>query len=253
MGADQIANVACGENMFVEPNEESAFLKDCPLKNLRLPVQIIDRLLRFGIKSVADLISTPASFLQSHLGISYEFLMPFLLRGDATVRILFPPPVLKITEDVDGWNEEDVQRTLFTISDNAAALLHSKHQQCSTIAVLFFMRGASVAQTMKLSKPTQSAEVLHRLLTNLWQSQNGNELTRVELELRDLLPAPQNQGDLWQSMMNSIQKAEHLESIKEQVEQKFGYQSLQTADHYAQQILPRFAQLVYARRGIHLP
>src|SRR3989339_366950 len=127
-----IAQVACGENRFIAHGEESAFLKDCPLKNLRLPVQIIDRLLRFGVKSVADLISTPATFLQSHLGISYEFLMPYLLRGNATVRILFPTPVLKIAEDVDGWYEEDVKRALYTISDSAATLLRSKHLQCST-------------------------------------------------------------------------------------------------------------------------
>ncbi len=248
-----IAQVACGDNRFVTPDEESAYLAECSLKKLQFPGDTIDRLWRLGIKTVGGLVDTPLLFLQTHLGLSASQLQPFLRRGDATVRALFPPPILEVSEDVDGWNEEDNTRTLYSIADKASVLLQNSSQQCSAIGVKFHIRSGKISQELKLAKPGNSSTVIYKLLIDLWESHGNSELTHVELELRDLLPAPHPQGDLWQSQLNNTQKTAQLERITAQVEQKFGYQSLRTAEHYRQQIPPRFAQMVYARRGFHLP
>lgn len=248
-----LARAACGTNRFIAPAEESVFLQNCALKNLRLPGDLVERLMRLGIKSAADLLDTPVSLLQSHLAIPHTALRPFLQRGDAFVRGLFPPPTLEVHAEIDGWGDAAVHRALSEAAVQAAELLKHYAQLCSEVTITFSWRSGQSSQQVKLTKPAQSAAVLQRLLLNQLPAHYINQLQRITILLGGLLPAPRTQAELWQNTKNDPDRIEQLESIRALADRKFGTSSLQTASRFAQQVPPRFAQLIYARRGLRLP
>lgn len=248
-----IATLACGENRGISPEEEAGFLRTAPVITLGLPEEICAKLRRYGIRTVVALLSTPQSFLQSHLQLPANALLPYLQRGNSKVRSLFPPPILEVTEDIDGEGTESVVRAIDVIAQNAAKLLKQHFQLCRHLNVTLTTRVQRITEEIKLAKTTDSAVVIARILDDTLRAKNFRDLRQIKLTLWNLIPAPQHQGELWQSRMDAETRADSLEKARQQLDQKFGHQTIQTVSQYAVQVLPRFAQLIYARRGLYLP
>jgi len=248
-----IARLACGANHWIAPEDESAFLEHVPLVRLPADEDLCERMARYGILRVQDLLRTPQSFLQSHLQLSRKDLLPLLYRDASPVRALFPPPVLKTAAHLQWDDDEELLRTLHGIAEDAARILRECRRQSGRLRILLRARRGELLREVKLTRPVREARILELILQRILLEEHIPDLRYIELELASLSPAPQLQGALWQDIFRQDARGERIEAARHALEKKFGFQTVQNGRDYARRIPPRFAQMIYARRGITLP
>jgi nucleotidyltransferase/DNA polymerase involved in DNA repair len=246
-----MARLACGANRCVAAHEEAAFLKTVPLRALGLPPELRDRLLLYGIKTVAEFLTVPRSFFQSHLRIPAGIMEPFLRRDGGRVRALFPPRQMEIPRDLEAG--DDLAASLKAVAAEAAHRLAESGQQCGALRMILKTRGDSFTAEREFSIPLTGTATFEQALHVFARQTGRDDWCGVVLILRDLLPAAGPQFSLWQQRIQRDERAARCATVRARLNTKFGSQAIRTATDYARQRKPRFAQLVCAKRGILLP
>jgi len=248
-----LAHLACGRNEWIPPQSESAFLNRVSIRKLALDGDLCERLERYGINSVGSLFRTPRTFLQSHLQLTGKDLQPLFRREASDVRALFPPPVVKAEVSLQWADDEEIARSIGDLAEDAARQLAECHQQSGFLRVTFRSRTGEQCCTLKLAKPARKAATFETILQRMLSEHHPRDLRRITLILDNLSPAPQTQGDLWQNTSQKTATEERFENARQVLDKKYGHQTVQSGSDYASQTPPRFAQLIYARRGTFLP
>lgn len=248
-----MARLAREQNEWISPEHENAFLNQVSIQQLGMGGALCERLQRYGILSVGSLFRTPHAFLQSHLQLTSRDLQPLLKRNSSPVRALFPPPVLEAEASLPWEDDEEMARAIHAISEDATRKLHKCHQQSGQLRVVFRSPADQRVCERKLAKPARNAESLETILHRMIMEEQPRDLRTIKLVLERLSPAPQWQGELWQSASQRTETSEPLEKARQVLERKYGYQTVQSGSDYASRIPPRFAQLIYAQREIYLP
>jgi DNA polymerase-4 len=246
-----MARLACGANRCVAAHEERGYLATVPLRALRLPPELRDQLLLYGINTVAEFLAVPRSFFQSHLQIPASAMEPFLRRDGARVRALFPPRQMEIRRDLEAAG--DLAATLKATALEASKRLAESGQQCGALRMILKTRGDSFTAERKFSIPLTGTATFEQAL-HVFALQTGrDDLCGMVLILRDLLPAAGPQLSLWQHRIQRDERAARCATVRARLSAKFGSNTIRTATDFARQRQPRFAQLVCAKRGILLP
>ena len=248
-----MARLAAARSQWIAPETEGDFLKRISIQKLGLDAALCERLQRYGIVSVGSLFRTPRVFLQSHLQLTAKELQPLFYRDASPVRALFPPSPLSAEASLLWADDEDMARAIRDVSEHAEHQLHECHQQSGQLRLLFSMRGGPLTFVVKLAKPVQRADILESILWRMITDEKLREIRRITLMLERLSPAPQLQGDLWQDPYRDNRAQERIETARQTLDRKYGHQTVQSGRDLAMQMPPRFAQLIYARRGIYLP
>jgi len=198
-------------------------------------------------------MKVPRSFFQIHLG-SPAGAWPLLLqRGGPSVKALFPPPVVQARKHLHWGDDMEILRAIGYLSEEVARELERCHQQAGRFRVVFCCSGGETTLEMKPTRPLGSAETLERFIRRLVGEKRPERPHEIRVILEDLTPLPQPQIDLWRNKTPLREKRIPIEKSREILERKYGFQIVQSGVDYAKTVPPRFAQLIYARRGMHLP
>jgi hypothetical protein len=269
-----IAHLARGENRFVLPEEEASFLEHVAVKRLGFSDDFRERLQRFGITTVSEILSVPSSFFQSHLQLAAGELQPYLERLKGDVKALFPPPDISATADLLWGDNAELSEALRVLAETAAAELREKHMQAGRLS---FICGTQTLEH-KFAKPLHDRATLEDLLRRfiieqhlmppplhkeakehksdppLFTRGQGGAKRRLRIELSALTPYAEEQTELWRDRVHGASdKADRITKARQHLDRKFGYQTIQSGSDYSRRYPPRFAQLIFERRGIYIP
>jgi len=248
-----LARLSCGEDRWIAPTDEEAFLARVSIRRLGVSSDFCEKLQRYGVRSVGELMKVPRSFFQIHLG-SPAGAWPLLLqRGGPSVKALFPPPVVQARKHLHWGDDMEILRAIGYLSEEVARELERCHQQAGRFRVVFCCSGGETTLEMKPTRPLGSAETLERFIRRLVGEKRPERPHEIRVILEDLTPLPQPQIDLWRNKTPLREKRIPIEKSREILERKYGFQIVQSGVDYAKTVPPRFAQLIYARRGMHLP
>jgi hypothetical protein len=269
-----LAHLAAGENHWLKLEDENAFLVRADVHRLGLDFDLCEKIQRYGILSVADLLAVPDTFFQTHLQIPEREILPFLQRGLSEVQALFPPSSIEVAIDVEGIYEEDLNRAMQLAAEKAESELASRNQQASEIEFVLHdtppspplkragksdfpsiyggARGGNYVK-VKPSRPVQTSSAIETLLREFVLSSHARHVRSIRLILSGLLPAASTQTELWQKLSPNIERSEKIARARQSLERKYGNRTLLSGSDYSQTVTPRFAQLIYARRGLYLP
>lgn len=248
-----LARLSCGENRWIAPSEEEAFLARVSVRRLGVAPDLCERFRRYGIRSVGELMNVPQSFFQTHLRIPTGELPLLLQRGGAPARALFPPPVVQAKKHLHWGDEMEICRAICHLSQRVARELDRSRQQAGHLRVILRSANGETTLEMKPTRPLGSAETLERFIRRLIGEKKPERLREIRLILEDIVPLPRPQIELWQDKTQWLKKKTQIEKSRQVLERKYGFQTIRSGADYAKTVPPRFAQLVYARRGIYLP
>jgi len=246
-----IAKLASGKG-WVSPFDENDFLNHVSIQRLGLDESLCERLQRYGILSVENLFKTPRAFLQSHLQLTSKELQPLFQKDTSPVRALFPPPVLYAETDPLWDHDGVIEQAIHALSEEAAQKLLECRQQCGFLRVTLRTTSREQVHSIKLAKPIRRADTFESALSRLITEDQTRNLRRISLSLENLSFAPQSQGALWQNSSRD-RLIEQIEKARSILDKKYGHLTIQSGRDFVRQAPPRFAQLIYARRGIYLP
>jgi hypothetical protein len=245
-----LARLACGENRFIDPEAEPDYLRHTPVEKL-LAEDLCDRLKRFSVFMVAELLALPRHFWERHLQIPAAHMEPLLRRGETGVRALFPPPRITATVEWDWADEGQMLAAVESVSAEIAAKLRVAGMQAQELKLQFVTRERQWSQHLHLSKALVETAPLANLLLEQILAYDLRFLKRISLSCERLLPRAFLQADLWQDRMTH--EKERLAITRARLTRKFGQRAVQSGNEYAQTVPPRFAQLVWKQRGQYLP
>lgn len=244
-----IAWLTRGSNRWSAPDEENQLLQQMPLSRMLIPDDLRDRLHRYGIKTIGALLDTPMTFLKNHLAMSDIDIQQLFWQDRSDVKALFPAPSLDVKEDLSWFDPESVGRVLLAVSER----LHHELRQCSRRTSLIKLtvkrRTDKITFEKKLREPTDSNVVFESFLRDSIQT-TTREIRSLRLIAEELSFAPKPQYDLWQRTITFQKTLERTQGI---LQRRFGDQILHNGSDLVRAVPPRFAQLVYARKGIFLP
>jgi nucleotidyltransferase/DNA polymerase involved in DNA repair len=247
-----IAKLACGENSFVLPENEAEFLQRVPTARL-LRNELSERLLRYSVRTVADLIALPRHFIETHLQISAQQFQSLLIRDVSRIRCLFPPPRLEVEVDVDWLHPEEPARAVDELSGDVERLLREQGWEAGRLKAEFISQNERQFGEITPSHPLHSADQIRHILVLQIAEKHLRRLQRIHLWLDRLMPRTHWQTDLWHDPMIVMKQNVQFQQIQETVRVKFGGSILQSGREFAKLHRPRFAQLIYGQRGIYLP
>lgn len=246
-----IAKLTCGENQWISAELEASVLKRMPLERLGMESRFCERLRYYGIKTVAELQATPRVFIASHLQVPYKYIEACLLRGDSTVRELFPPKEIHVSNHLDGNIEGEIERALLDLTSRAEIELKIGSRQCGQIALTIKDGFGRRTRMLKLAKPLAVQAGIMAVATTMLRELSPTDLRTIDICLADLTYQVSEQNDLWKRTNNLT--AAPLAQAAQNLKQKYGTATLQTGNELAEQTIPRFAQLICRERGMFLP
>jgi hypothetical protein len=249
-----LARLSCGENKWIGPNEEANFLNHAPLSRLQLPEDILDKLFRYGLDTVGKLLTVPRSFFQTHLLWPDSERQKLLERVSDSVKFLYPPPEIKTEADLYWGSDEEIHEAVQKVADTAVQQLAELEQQATHLRIHLMSPENHSLFESTLSKPIFKAGNLSEIIHRFIQESAPQRLKRITLILGQLTARIQPQAELWQGRKQHIaERTEKLESIRQVLDRKFGTQTLLSGSQYSKIMPPRFAQMIYARRGQYIP
>jgi hypothetical protein len=249
-----MARLACGSNRMVRPEEEPSFLEQCPLSRLPIGEGDLDHLFRYGLNTIGKLLGVPRSFFQTHLQWPETERRRLLEREADSVKFLFPPPVLKADCDVHWGSDDEMHAAIAQVVQAAVRQLDDLRQQAGHIRIVLRTAAGDYTFENTLSKPAFSAGYFQDIAERFLLEKTPQHLKTITLELSGLTARLQPQGDLWQDRTShGTERAERIEALQRVLHQKFGSQTLLSGSQYSRILPPRFAQLIYARRGQYIP
>lgn len=247
-----LAALACGENRLISPAEEADFLRRTPAEKL-LPEDLCDRLKRFSVFTVADVLGLPRSFWERHLQQPAAQMEPLLRRGEVGVQALFPPPRIHAGIDLEWADKARLLPAAGGLCDDIAAQLRAAGLQAHALKLEFCNRERRLCLEEKPSKGVAEAAPLLRLLLDRIIAHDLRRLERITITCERLLPRAHAQADLWQNPLERETEAERLAALSARLQGKYGPQTLRAGAEYARTVPPRFAQLIWQRQGRYLP
>jgi hypothetical protein len=247
-----MAWLARGHNQFITRQMESLALSKLPVEAMALPERITERLHNFDIHTVADLMSLPAGFLESHLGFDREFVLRCLTRHKESVRPNFPPPTICAHVDISDQDEQCIERAVALVARGLYTQLQGVGMQASSL-VLTYRKGKHVyEQEQKLASTVLSPARLERIIHSELPKEMRAALRQVSIIARGLLPAVHRQDTLWGDQ-GKPKREDAIERVQIRLQSRYGTQTIMSGSTALDQQRPRFAQLVYQTRGLSLP
>ncbi len=251
-GVDKwLAWLSRGQNQVITPEMEELVLSKLPIETLALPEHVADRLHRFDIHTIAQLLNLPAGFLEYHLGFERDFVRRRLSRQKDPVRANFPPPLITAVKDVDHFDEMALERALGELSANLAAKLSEARMASRSLSLSFQFGKDRIDVEHKLANTHLSPSRIERILCSHLPPKRQSSLKRIVIQAQGLIPAVLIQDTLW-GEQGKVSASEAIDSAFSRIQSRYGSSMLMTgSDSFARQ-KPRFAQLVYRSRGLTL-
>jgi protein ImuB len=160
--------LAAAEVRVLSPAQERAFLARLPLDLLDPDDAVAETLLRFGVRSVRELLALPRRALATRLGPRVLELVA-LARGEVRAAVLPPPGSSRLVEAAD--LEFPVERleplgfVLQGLLSRLVARLEARRLACGELALALDLDGGGRdARRIGLAAPTRDLRVLMRLL-----------------------------------------------------------------------------------------
>jgi len=246
-----IAKLAADENDWIPPEDEDEFLSRTSLQKLEIPDELCGRLNRFGIASVRELLEVPKSFFQSHLQLAEEEIQSLTHRDRTPVRALYPPREIEIAQDIEG-GEESIPASIRRQARSAAKLLDRACLQCTELTLQIRTRERFIESCYTSRQPLSDASRIQGIVTQILERERARDPESIRLKLGGLTPRAPIQVNLL-NRENRFRGSADIERTRSALEQRFGFQILQTGYELSRQCPPRFAQLILRKRGRYLP
>jgi len=248
-----IAWMARGTGWYVPNHKEQGFLENIPVQKLQISDVLVERLLRFGTRTVAQYIALPPSFLKSHLQLSDEECDAAQRRDTREIKCAYPPPSITVTESFE-WGVDSEYPTVVERACNAAfkELIRGSYQT-GHVTVRLISKNETATETIKPSKPISTLPPLHRLITGFVLERRLRQPKKLEVTLDLLIPDFRLQLNLWHGTTQTAREASNLETARLRLSTKYGQHLLLDGSEYMTKYPPRFAQLIYTLQGRCLP
>jgi nucleotidyltransferase/DNA polymerase involved in DNA repair len=247
-----IARLACGENRWIDPAQEGRLLKRLRIERLGIASELCQRLHHYGIRTAADLLRTPRSFIEAHLQVPRAEIDPFLRRGDRIVREAFPPAEVVVELELAGGIDGELEQAIEELARRAEAELRSGERQAARLAVQLRGREATKHASITLAKPVAMRQGIAAQISTLISELRPQLARNIRLTCSQLSRRDERQNELWQSR-HSNQQQERLAGAQQTLTRKFGMGTVRSGREYAERMPPRFAQMILERRGLFLP
>jgi len=190
-----------GETCVLTPGREAEFLEPLPIDVLDPDDALAERLTRFGVHTLGDLLRLPRSALVTRLGPAAQALVD-LARGRCTEPPLPVPVETRCAESIDlEYPAEQLEPLLFALQgllSRLLARLELRHLACDVLTLdLGLAGGGRDARRIGLAAPTLELRVLMRgIAQSLESSPPRAAVERAQLETRGQ-PLRRDQLDLF--------------------------------------------------------
>ena len=248
-----IAWMARGTGWYVPNHKEQGFLENIPIQKLQISDVLVERLLRFGTKTVAQYIALPPSFLKSHLQLSDVECDAAQRRDTREIKCAYPPPSITVTEGFE-WGVDSEYPAVVERACNAAfkELVRGSYQT-GQVTVRLISKHEAASETIKPSKPISTLPPLHRLITGFVLERRLRQPKKLEVTLDLLIADFRLQLNLWHGTTQTEREASNLKTARLRLSTKYGQHLLLDGSEYLTKYPPRFAQLIYTLQGRSLP
>ncbi|MCB9367146.1 MAG: hypothetical protein H6508_08210 [Calditrichaeota bacterium] len=247
-----MAWLAREHNQFIDPAMESLVLSKLTVESMSLPERVTERLHHFDIHTVAQVLSLPSGFLESHLGFDREFVLKRLTRHKEPVRPNFPPPEITAAADVSDSDEGAVARAVAQVCQELIQNLQVKGVQATSLKITCQTKSRAIEWTHKLSRTTLSSARLEGIILESLPPESRPILTGIRVQALGLLPNPVRQNTLWEDRQRE-KSEEQIDRLRSRLNDRYRSNILLSGKEAFERQQPRFAQLVYRTRGLVLP